>query len=150
MGLIYELLPIALRGKTGRLWINALLFPLREIFSETLYKMKHNAQVIYMEKFLNEYLTIEAYQPEVHQATKKVLIEDFIRPERIFLYGRGEKKPVFLEKKLIYTKARYAKKYKDFVVKIPLSCRYDENALKKEINYYKLAGKDYEIQTYNK
>jgi len=71
-----------------------------------------------MEKF-HEYLIIEVYQPEVHQTIKKVLIEGFIRTERVFLYTKAEKKPVFLQKKLIYTKRQYAKKYKDFMVKIP-------------------------------
>jgi hypothetical protein len=75
--LLLWLIPPILRKKTHVDWLDVLLTPLHTIYEETLYKMQHTGQVIYLEKVLNEtYNPTKNYNPNL--TTKQKMLEELI------------------------------------------------------------------------
>ena len=125
--------------------INSLLFSLNLIYEDNLYKMQHNSQVINLEKMLNEYFQVVGYDHQDHENTKTVFISDAEQAERYYLYQPDEEQPLYIG--LIYVGGIVNVNYR-FIVNIPNSYVFVEQKLRAEIDYYKLAGKKYIIQTY--
>ena len=144
--LLALLLPSFLRKKKQLLWLSCLLQPLEELYGELLYKMQHTSQVIYLEKLLNEHFEVVGYDPENHETTKQITIEDasFVPVNYVYLTAEIPPYPyLYLGTKYISSVANYT----DFIVKMPASIPYEETKLRLLIDYYKLAGKQYEIRT---
>ncbi|MEW5675595.1 hypothetical protein ABGT15_04725 [Flavobacterium enshiense] len=144
--LLLWLIPPILRKKTHYDWLNTLLSPIRAIYEETLYKMQHTGQVIYLEKVLNEAFNPERiYNPNYTVEQKKshqlIYIEETVKPTLHFLYLHEEylninidksfiytydelksqgKKPLYLANKMDYTEMTYA----NFRVFIPEALNY--------------------------
>lgn len=140
------LIPPILRKQTHYDWLNVLMAPLRLLFEETLYKMQHTGQVIYLEKVLNEVFNPDkVYNPNYSTLEKRsnelIYIEDSLKPTLQFVYLHREygdfniapkvfmnqeinlqgKSPLYLASVTDYTEISYA----DFRVFIPDNLNLD-------------------------
>lgn len=93
--LLLWLIPPILRKKTHFDWLEAVLTPLRNIYEETLYKMQHTGQVIYLEKVLNEaFNQVAKYNPNLSIEEKRVqgliYIDESVKPTLQYLYLHKE------------------------------------------------------------
>jgi hypothetical protein len=84
------LLPTTLRRRNQKAFLTAVIAPLNSLYRDTLYKMQHTCQVIYLEKMLNEHYTVVGYDPTNHEATKLIYIEDAPRPPYKYIYLQEE------------------------------------------------------------
>jgi hypothetical protein len=136
--LLLWLIPPILRKKTHVDWLNVLLTPIQTIYEETLYKMQHTGQVIYLEKVLNEtFNPTKTYDPNLSTEQKRlkglIYIDESIKPTLQYVYLHKEyyapngtlmipllkifkhdayknkdNKPVYLAHRKDYTKVSYA------------------------------------------
>jgi hypothetical protein len=93
--LLLWLIPPILRKKTHVDWLNALLTPIHTIYEETLYKMQHTGQVIYLEKVLNEtFNQTKNYNPNLSIEQKRseslIYLEESVRPTLQYVYLHKE------------------------------------------------------------
>ncbi|WP_291287028.1 hypothetical protein [Flavobacterium sp.] len=93
--LLLWLIPPILRKKTHFNWLNVLLAPLRIIYEETLYKMQHTGQVIYLEKVLNEtFNPTKSYNPNASIEQKRldqlIYIDESVKPTIQYVYLHKE------------------------------------------------------------
>ncbi|MCV9926348.1 hypothetical protein OIU83_01690 [Flavobacterium sp. LS1R49] len=93
--LLLWLIPPILRKKTHLDWLNVLLTPLHTIYEETLYKMQHTGQVIYLEKILNDaYNPTKNYNPNLSTEQKRleelIYIDESVRPTIQYVYLHKE------------------------------------------------------------
>ncbi len=89
------LLPPLLRKKKQAVWLKALTKPLESLYDDTLYKMQHNGQVMYLEKVLNELFNPGVAYKYSASITDKmelgyIVIEDAHRPRLQYLYTHKE------------------------------------------------------------
>jgi hypothetical protein len=140
------LVPTFQRRVNTVLWLRALLAPLDWLKSDILYRMQHDCRVIYMEKVLNEKFTIPGYDPDDHENTKVIYIDDGNVPEGIWLNKSNNPDKIFLGTQYLNTSGYYEANYSDFIVYAPTIMQAMEMKLRYYINYYKLAGKAYKIE----
>lgn len=126
-------------------FFSALVKPLTVIQIDTLYKMQHDSAVISLEKMLNEYFDVATYNANSHITTRQVIIVDAPKTAQNYIYQTAENHAIYLGTKYLNSSA--ALSYQ-FIVKIPEAFEFDEILLRERIDYYKLAGKQYIIQTY--
>lgn len=126
------------------LW--SILAPLEIISREILYKMQHNSQVVYLEKMLNEYFSVPGYDNQLHESTKTVYIGDVPQAPKYYFYQPADNQPLYMG--LLYVGGGTGPNNYKFIVNVPVGYAFVEEKLRAEINYYKLAGKKYIIQTY--
>jgi hypothetical protein len=93
--LLLWLIPPILRKKTHVEWLDVLLTPLHTIYEETLYKMQHTGQVIYLEKVLNETFNItKNYNPnltiEQKRSEELIYIDESVKPTLQYVYLHKE------------------------------------------------------------
>jgi hypothetical protein len=93
--LLLWLIPPILRKKTHVDWLDVLLTPLHTIYEETLYKMQHTGQVIYLEKVLNEtYNPTKNYNPNLSIEQKRleglIYIDESVKPTLQYVYLHKE------------------------------------------------------------
>ncbi|MEN2400597.1 hypothetical protein GKZ90_0012470 [Flavobacterium sp. MC2016-06] len=93
--LLLWLIPPILRKKTHVDWLNLLLTPIRTIYEETLYKMQHTGQVIYLEKVLNEtFNPAKNYNPNFSTEQKRlnelIYIDESVKPTLQYVYLHKE------------------------------------------------------------
>lgn len=135
-------------------WLYSLIQPLIELYAifssyriQALYTLSFTGQVIYLEKLLND---------TFNNGGTEIFIEDGILKIAPFLFNTAEDADPFYvfntaetnEANLyLYNTAEYTGNL-DFIVKVPTALVFDENQMKSLINKYKLAGKNYTIQTY--
>lgn len=89
------LMPPLLRKQKHVLWLKVLLKPLSDAYDDTLYKMQHNGQVVYLEKVLNELFNKEREYRRYQYTTQKaqnglIFIDDADRPRVQYLYTHDE------------------------------------------------------------
>jgi len=142
-------LPTFLRSADVLAFMNSISNPLKELYAETLYKMQHTGQVIYLEKMLNEYYNIAGYDKNNHLATRQIYITDAPAVPRVYLYQPAENKPVYLyqpsEDNPVYLNLP-AVQY-DFIINVPAALVFDEQIMRIKVDYYRNT-KQYIIQTY--
>lgn len=135
-------------------WLYSLIQPLIELYAifssyriQALYTLSFTGQVIYLEKLLND---------TFNNGGTEIFIEDGILKIAPFLFNTAEDADPFYvfntgetseDNLYIYNTAEYTGNL-DFIVKVPAALVFDENQMKSLINKYKLAGKNYTIQTY--
>lgn len=154
--LVGLLLPTSLRKRKMLSWLSVLLTPLKQVYyvflqkrnekNGDLYRLKHNGQVCYLRKVLND-----NFDPE----KRRIKISDGDQFKRKYIYTEGEKKPVFLGKMYLHGRSNYADTGVDFLVELPkniwLYHRTEQNGnehfynIEAFINFYKLAGTRYKI-----
>lgn len=149
------LLPTFLRKIGQYQWLISLLEPLRVLHQDFLmyrrlsnYKLKHNSQVCYLQKVLND-----AFDSE----QKRIYITNgrFIQP--LYIYTTAEDRPVYLGSEFIYSESDLSAGFEDFTVHIPIDIKPNNNTalegliadMKALINYYKLAAKTYNLRWIN-
>lgn len=93
--LLLWLIPPILRKKTHANWLNVLLSPIRSIYEDTLYKMQHTGQVIYLEKILNEtFNPTKNYNPNASIEQKRldqlIYIDESVKPTLQYVYLHKE------------------------------------------------------------
>ncbi|MDO5106591.1 hypothetical protein, partial [Capnocytophaga sp.] len=140
-------------------FLRLLITPLKRIhydFSQKrnnqngdLYRLKHNGQVCYLRKVLNDNFDKEQ---------RRIKIIDGNQFKAKYIYTEGEQKPVYLGTMYLNRDVDYAETGVDFIVKIPLEVwkrqKTETNqigelrfyAIEALIDYYKLAGKRYIIE----
>lgn len=146
--LITWFVPTCLRQIKQVKWLYSLLSPLMWLYNDTLHKMQHDGRVIYLEKVLNERNNVYGYNPNNHQNTKKIYITDTYHLESTWLYIEKEEKPVYESITLWdqYELNEVPEKYSDFTVHIPLKLNYYRTTTDRLLDYFKMAGKKYEIK----
>ncbi len=145
--LIQLFLPIDWRQNKQTSFLNSIIKPLDSLYVDTLYKMQHTCQVIYLEKMLNEYFAVVGYDSQNHETTKVVFIDDAPKPPTKYIYLNQEIPP----KDYLYLRTQYLTgdtDHIDFIIHIPSSFVFVEDKLKAIIDYYKLAGKKYKIEIF--
>ena len=107
--------------------------------SDNIYKLKHNGQVCYLRKALND-----SFDPSL----RRIRITDGNRFNRQYIYTNGEQQPKFLGKKYLRRVGDYADTGADFRVLVPQYFDLTNNIyqLRALVEFYKLAGKRYLIE----
>lgn len=142
--LIELLLPSFLRKSRIIAILQSAVKPVDTLYQDTLYKMQHNSQVIYLEKMLNEYFEVSGYSPNNHELSKTVFISDAPESGKVYYYQEAENLPLYHG--IVYDTTNTVN-YK-FIVNIPDTYVFVEAKLRAVIDFYKLAGKKYIIETY--
>jgi hypothetical protein len=93
--LLLWLIPPILRKRTHAQWLHVLLAPIRSIYEETLYKMQHTGQVIYLEKILNDaFNPSKYYDPNLTTEQKRlnelIYIDESVKPTLQYVYLHKE------------------------------------------------------------
>jgi len=138
------LMPTFLRRTAHIKWLWMLVKPLEDIFyqwqqfrTDNIYKLNHNSQVCRLRKVLNDY-----FDP----IERRIIIIDGYDYERQYLFTEVEQQPVYLGTMYLYRDSDYSDAGYDFIVLAPPELldkdNYEMHAL---IDYYKLAGKRYNI-----
>ena len=146
------LLPRIVRTVFNVVWLKALLQPIVGIYTgidgfinyrnDVYYKLNHNGQVCYLEAALNENLDF---------IERRIFLTDAGGDVITLLHRDSDEEPLVLQDDatgafvLHNDSAYYGGRY-DFVVNIPYQfSEADIYQLRALVNYYKLAGKRYDI-----
>jgi hypothetical protein len=149
--LVASLVPPALRKHNLLEWLNCLVYPIQLLFNEyqlnrknNLYKIDITPQVCYLQKAIND---------RYDYVQKRIRIVDVEIKETSFLYQQSENKPLPLFTKgenhpiPFYLQTETSAVSVDFLVLVPIELRYSDNEMRAYIDSYKLASKEYKIQT---
>lgn len=139
-------LPIVQRRLVTIEWIQSVLSPLDWLKADILYRMQHDCRVMYLEKVLNEKLLVAGYDPQNHEATKVVYIDEGDIPEHVWLNKSNNPDKIWLGTQYLNTSGFYEENYSDFIVYCPTPMSAIESKIRRLVNYYKLAGKAYKIE----
>lgn len=136
-------------------YVNDSLLYLR---TETAFALAFNAQIIYLEKYLNEvYPNPGTYPNNIHILDGANVSFDYVwnfaeLQQNLILYNYVENsQPVYLQNSAEQT-GSFATSY---LIRIPTFCQtandykgqlFNEQKFKKRVNFYNLAGKTYSIQ----
>lgn len=153
--------PTFLRKERFLEWVHSLISPLEFLYDEFLkhraediYKLEHTAQVISLEKVLNDRFDISQRRIRIGDVERKEPFYIFLETEQTpkFVHSESEnKEPIYLYSEGISVKGRY-----DFMVYLPLDIWQREKTevgigeyrfyeMESLIDFYKLAGKKYKI-----
>ena len=143
--LLVLLTPTFLRKPKMVAWLRALAIPLNKLLYQfqqaresDLYNLAHNSQVCYLRKSLND---------EFDKVKREINIEDGKQNARLYTYPRSANKPLYLGKVYLYQRGSYIDGGVDFVVVLQRDLEYDFYKLEALVNFYKLAGKRWTIET---
>ena len=141
--LLILLTPTFLRKPKLVAWLRMLATPLLKVLYEfqrarqaDLYNLAHNSQVCYLRKALND---------EFDDEQRRIRIEDGKQKQRLCIYPRSANKPLYLGKLFLYQRGDYIDGGVDFIVVLPKDLTYDKYKLEALVNFYKLAGKRWQI-----
>lgn len=121
---------------------------LKTFRDQMLYRLTITPQVVYLEKMLND---------RFDTSLRRIYILDGKQYDPLYVFLPAELKWVWLYKKsetppkparFLYTKGETGLTTFDFVVYVQVSIPFDINEMTSLINDYKLASKDFKIQTY--
>ena len=141
--LLVLLIPTFLRKPKLVAWLRTLATPLYKLLYDfhlarqaDLYNLAHNSQVCYLRKALND---------EFDDEQRRIRIEDGKQKQRLYIYPRSANKPLYLGKVFLYQRGDYIDGGVDFIVVLPKDLTYDKYKLEALVNFYKLAGKRWQI-----
>ena len=141
--LLVMLTPTFLRKPKLVAWLRTLATPLHKLLYDfqrahqaDLYNLAHNSQVCYLRKALND---------EFDDEQRRIRIEDGKQKQRLYIYPRSANKPLYLGKLFLYQRGDYIDGGVDFIVVLPKDLTYDKYKLEALVNFYKLAGKRWQI-----
>ena len=141
--LLVLLTPTFLRKPKLVAWLRTLATPLHKLLydfqqarTSDLYNLAHNSQVCYLRKALND---------EFDSEQRRIRIEDGKQKQRLYIYPRSANKPLYLGKLFLYQRGDYIDGGVDFIVALPKDLTYDKYKLEALVNFYKLAGKRWQI-----
>jgi len=143
--LLALLTPTFLRKPKLVAWLRMLATPFHKLLydfqrasQDNLYNLAHNSQVCYLRKALND---------EFDDEQRRIRIEDGKQKQRLYIYPRSANKPLYLGKNFLYQRGDYIDGGVDFIVVLPKDLTYDKYKLEALVNFYKLAGKRWTIET---
>ena len=143
--LLVLLTPTFLRKPKLIAWLRMLATPFHKLLydfqrtsQDNLYNLAHNSQVCYLRKALND---------EFDDEQRRIRIEDGKQKQRLYIYPRSANKPLYLGKLFLYQRGDYIDGGVDFIVVLPKDLTYDKYKLEALVNFYKLAGKRWTIET---
>ena len=143
--LLILLTPTFLRKPKLVAWLRMLATPFHKLLydfqrasQDNLYNLAHNSQVCYLRKALND---------EFDDEQRRIRIEDGKQKQRLYIYPRSANKPLYLGKNFLYQRGDYIDGGVDFIVVLPKDLTYDKYKLEALVNFYKLAGKRWTIET---
>lgn len=149
--LVASLVPPVLRKRSLLEWLNSLVYPIQLLYNEyqlnrkdNLYEINITPQVCYLQKAIND---------RYDYVEKRIRIADVEIKETVFLYQQSENKPLMLFTKgenkpvPLYLSTETNAISVDFLVLVPRELRYGDNEMRAYIDSYKLASKEYKIQT---
>lgn len=141
--LLILLTPTFLRKPKLVAWLRMLATPLHKVLynfqrarQDDLYNLAHNSQVCYLRKALND---------EFDDEKRRIRIEDGKQKQRLYIYPRSANKPLYLGRVFLYQRGDYIDGGVDFIVVLPKDLTYDKYKLEALVNFYKLAGKRWQI-----
>lgn len=141
--LLVLLIPTFLRKPKLVAWLRTLATPLYKLLydfqrasQDDLCNLAHNSQVCYLRKALND---------EFDDEQRRIRIEDGKQKQRLYIYPRSANKPLYLGKVFLYQRGDYIDGGVDFIVVLPKDLTYDKYKLEALVNFYKLAGKRWQI-----
>ena len=141
--LLVLLTPTFLRKPKLVAWLRTLATPLHKLLYEfhrarqaDLYNLAHNSQVCYLRKTLND---------EFDDEQRRIRIEDGKQKQRLYIYPRSANRPLYLGRVFLYQRGDYIDGGVDFIVVLPKDLTYDKYKLEALVNFYKLAGKRWQI-----
>lgn len=154
--LVVFLLPTFLRKRRTYEYLLALIEPIVVLYTEfkkyradVIYRLEHDSTVYSIENVLND-----SFDPQL----RRIEIKDVFEGQPLYFYEEAANKPVYFYPEsdnkpvYFYGDSYFAPATTDFIVLMPddlkppigsLSLRISE--IKKEVDYYKLASKRYEI-----
>ncbi|WP_025143046.1 hypothetical protein [Pedobacter jeongneungensis] len=144
--LVILLIPTFLRKPVFIAWLQALATPITTLHQQwynkrldNLYKLAHNGQVCYLRAALND-----AFDP----GQRRIKITNGNKYQRKYIYTSAEQKQKYLGLSYLLQVGDYADTGVDFRVVIPQDFDLVNNIyqLKAMIDFYKLAGKRYNIE----
>ena len=143
--LLVLLTPTFLRKPKLVAWLRMLATPFHKLLydfqrasQDNLYNLAHNSQVCYLRKALND---------EFDDEQRRIRIEDGKQQQRLYIYPRSANKPLYLGKNFLSQRGDYIDGGVDFIVVLPKDLTYDKYKLEALVNFYKLAGKRWTIET---
>ena len=91
-------------------------------------------------------MQVSTYNPNSHIATRQVYIVDGPQATKNYIYQTEENSPAYLGS--VYLDREVAQDQYQFIIKIPASISFNEARLRALVDFYKLSGKRYLIETY--
>lgn len=161
---IRKLIPWFLRQTKTLALVQSFSKPLQDINDDMVefrddiaFKLAFNAQIIYLEKYLNTvYPNAFTYPNNIHILDGANVVFDYYfndienqDPKYLFNYGETFN-PIYFENQSEQTSGVYS-----YIIRIPTSVQsgndvdgvaYNETVVKKRVNFYNNAGKTYDIQ----
>ena len=153
--LVELLVPTFLRKNKHILLLKTIITPLFTLHQQTLYEMQHDGRTIYLEKLLNEYFTVLGYDPNHHDLTKTIYIDDVVQKDKLYIWqneeletsylndeGVDDDNDVFLDNEIenVYSYS--------WIIFIPEAIVFDEIKVRAFIDEYRYIGRKYIIQNY--
>ncbi|WP_157730233.1 hypothetical protein [Tenacibaculum jejuense] len=139
------LLPTHLRKPKIIAFLKVLITPLSSLYDKFIidqqddfFYLKHNAQVCYLRKALND---------QFDPVNREITLSDGNRFERIYIYTRAEETPLFLTKLTLNSRDDYSDTGVDYIVGIPNNLSNQENEINALINRFNAATKRYKLVT---
>lgn len=136
-------------------WLYTLLFPLESAYGvfvlfvqQTNYKTAITGQVIYLEKVLND--TFDPVMMGIFISDGDPLNESYVYDHAAspdsppLIYDHGSADP---EEDFVYDHSTYEERF-DFIVNVPSYVFFTSHIMRALIDYYKQAGKRYQIVIY--
>jgi hypothetical protein len=148
--LIQWLTPKLIRKAKLMAWLGIVITPVQFLYQDLLrfrtqkvYELGITPQVCYLKKLLNDRYDV---------ADRRIIIEDAIEQDPVYLFKRSESKPKYFYKRsennpvTFYTRGESGGLRNDFVVKVPGAIVFPMAEMKSLVQSYKLAGKKFAIQ----
>ncbi len=152
--LVKQLMPSFLRKERHIALIQSFVKPVQRLHDETLYQMQHDGRTIYLEKVLNEWFEVVGYDPQNHETTKLVYIDDTIEEDKLYIHQDLETEVIFLEDEpdneddIFLDGTNENDVAFSFIIFIPDTFVFDELKVRAVVDFYRYIGKKYSIQTY--
>ena len=145
--LILLLLPTFLRKPVLFGFIKALTAPVAELHYKwlqdrvnTLTRLSYNGQRCYLRKALND---------ECDSGLRRITISGTAQVDQDYLFTDAENLDVYLGTMFLESEFNYAGTTVDFIVRVPQDLKLlNENKIIALLDFYKLAGKQYQIVYY--
>lgn len=153
LDIVVKLIPFHLRKTTIIAYLTAILKPFQTLnalfvqFTEdTNYRLIFTGQVIYLEHYLNDLYdpTLRRiYIEDVANIQFDYIFQDIEQRPPVYVYQQAEGQPPFY----IAQQSEYDQAI-NFIIHIPVSITFDELIVRKQVDVYKQAGRQYSIETF--
>jgi len=129
-------------------FINSAIAPIRSNYDSFLgfkadaeYRLKHNGQVCYLQKVLND---------KFDHALRRIVVQNILPKQPLWVYYPEDNKPVFVYNEVnrplfVYNPEDYYNEF-DFEVLIPTALNPLVNQISIQVNYYKIYSKNFQIK----